>query len=178
MTRHCILIFCKVFLIGCLVWPAMAEAITFNLNNRTKPRVSIVVGAKGNRVSEVAFSIPASQLGNGTVITGSQTISIVLEVRASAATPLTAFLTVDSFSHPLTIDDPGSTSSIPFSQISWTAQGGDIPSGSFEDTVNQPIVDFASSQGYSDVHSFHYANTLDLEAGTYTGRVIYTWAVP
>ena len=178
MTRHCIPIFCKVFLTGCLLWSATAEAITFNLNNRAKPRVSIQVGAKGNKVSEVAFSVPASRLGDDTVITGSQTISIELEVRASAANPLTAFLTVDSFSNPLTIEDPGSTSSIPFSHISWISRDGNIPSGSFEDSINQPIVDFASSQGYNDVLTFSYANTLDLEAGTYTGRVIYTWAVP
>jgi hypothetical protein len=178
MTRHCIPIFCPIVLMIFLLWPARTEAISFNLNNRAAPRVRIQVGAMGNKVSEVAFSVPASQLGNGTLITGSETISIVLEVRASAATPLTAFLTVDSLSHPLTIDDPGSISSIPFSQISWTAQDGDIPAGHFEDTINQPIVDFPSSQGYSDVLTFQYANTLDLEAGTYSGRVIYTWAVP
>jgi len=178
MTRRCIPTSLKLFLTGILLWSATAGAITFNLNNRAKPRISIQVGAPGNNISEVAFSVPASQLGDGTTITGSQTISIDVEIRASAATPLTAFMTVDSFSNPLMIDDPGSTSSIPFSQISWTAQDGDIPSGRFEDTVGQPIVDFTSSQGYSDVHTFSYANTLDLEAGTYSGRVIYTWAVP
>lgn len=178
MARHCIQIFCKVFLIGILLWSAAAEAITFNLNNRANPRISIRVGAAGSNISEVAFSVPASQLGDGSVITGSQTIRIQLDLRASGANPLTAFLTVDSFSNPLVIDAPGSTSSIPFSLISWTARDGVIPSGTFTGTIDQPIVDFAGSQRYRDFHSFSYANTLDLEAGTYRGRVIYTWAVP
>ena len=178
MTRHCIPTCCKAFLTVLMLWSASAEAISFNLNNRAKPRVSIQVGASGNNISEVAFSVPASQLGNGTAITGTPAIGIDVEIRATAATPLTAFLTVDSFTSPLQITDPGSTSSIPFSQISWTARDGDIPSGTFTGTINQPIVNFSSSQRYHDFHTFSYANTLGLEAGTYSGRVIYTWAVP
>jgi hypothetical protein len=179
MASHCIATSSTVFLIGILLCSVTTEAaITFDLKNRANPRLSIQVGAKGNKISEVAFSVPASQLGNGTVISGTPAINIEVEIRASAADPLTAFLTVDSFSHPLTIDAPGSTARIPFSQISWTARDGDIPSGSFADSIDQPIVNFPSSQGYSDVHTFNYANTLGLEAGTYTGRVIYTWAVP
>ena len=177
MTRHCIPTCCKLFLIGILLCSATAEAITFNLNNKAKPRIKIQVGAK-NSISEVAFSVPAAQLGDGTVITGSQSIRIQVEIRASGANPLTAFLTVDSFTNPLQIDDPGSTSSIPFSHISWSARDGDIPSGTFTGSIDQPIVDFRSNQRYLDFHTFSYANTLDLEAGTYTGRVIYTWAVP
>jgi len=179
MTSHCIPTISTLFLIGVLLCSATTEAaITFDLKNRANPRISIQVGAKGNQVSEVAFLVPASQLGDGTLITGTPAIGIEVEIRASAANPLTAFLTVDSFSHPLTINDPGSISRIPFSQISWTARDGDIPSGRFTDSIDQPIVDFPSSQGYSDVHTFRYDNTLGLEAGTYTGRVIYTWAVP
>ena len=178
MATHRILNVGKFFLIGVLLWSASAEAITFNLNNRATPRISIRVGASGSNISEVAFTVPASQLGDGTVISGSQTIRIQVQIRASGANSLTAYLTADSFSNPLEIDDPGSTSSIPFSHISWTARDGDIPSGNFTGSIDQPIVDFPSSQRYRDYHTFSYANTLGLEAGTYSGRVIYTWAVP
>jgi len=175
MTRRSIPTCLKLFMIGILLESTAAEAITFNLNNRANPRISIRVGGGG---SEVAFTVPAAQLGNGTAIPGSRTIRIQVQLRASGANPLTAFLTVDSLSHPLEIDDPGSSSTIPFSHISWTSRDGDIPSGSFTETVDQPIVDFVSSQRYRDFHTFSYENTLDLEAGTYSGQVIYTWAVP
>jgi hypothetical protein len=176
MTRRCIPTSFKLFLTGILLWSTAAEAIIFNLKNQANPRISIRVG--GGNISEVAFTVPAAQLGDGTAITGSQTIRIQVQIRASGANPLTAFLTVDSLTNPLEIDDPGSSSTIPFSHISWTARDGDIPSGSFTEAIDQPIVDFVSSQRYRDVHTFTYANTLDLEAGTYTGQVIYTWAVP
>ena len=178
MTRRSIPTCLKLFMIGILLGSTAAEAITFNLNNRANPRISIRVGGGGGNISEVAFTVPATQLGNGTAITGSRTIRIQVQLRASGANPLTAFLTVDSLSHPLEIDDPGSSSTIPFSHISWTSRDGDIPSGSFTETVDQPIVDFVSSQRYRDFHTFSYENTLDLEAGTYSGQVIYTWAVP
>jgi hypothetical protein len=178
MTRRCILTCFKLFLTGILLCSTAAEAITFNLNNRANPRISIRVGGGGSNISEVAFTVPAAQLGDGTAITGSQTIRIQVQIRASGANPLTAFLTVDSLTYPLEIDDPGSTSTIPFSHISWTAQDGDIPSGFFTEAIDQPIVDFFSSQRYRDFHTFSYENTLELEAGTYTGQVIYTWAVP
>jgi len=179
MAAPCIHNCCKLFLMVILLWSAAAGAINFNLKNNARPQLSIQVGKGNNNINEVAFSVPASQLGNGSVITARPGIKIKLEIRATGAIPLTAFLTVDSFSNPLEIDDPGSTSTIPFSQISWMTRHGDIPSGTFTGTINQPLVDFTSSQRkLADVHTFSYTNTLDLEAGTYTGRVIYTWAVP
>ena len=178
MTRRRIPTCFKLFLTGILLWSTTAEAIIFDLKNQANPQIKIRVGGSGGNISEVAFTVPAAQLGDGTAITGSQTIRIQVQIRASGANPLTAFLTVDSLTNPLEIDNPGSTSTIPFSHISWTSRDGDIPSGSFTETVDQPIVDFVSSQRYRDFHTFSYENTLDLEAGTYNGHVIYTWAVP
>ena len=178
MATPCIHSCCKLFLMVILLWSAAAGAINFNLKNNARPQLSIQVGKGNKNINEVAFSVPASQLGNSSVITARPGIKIKLGIRATGAIPLTAFLTVDSFSNPLEIDDPGS-STIPFSQISWSARQGDIPSGTFTGTINQPLVDFTSSQRkLDDFHIFSYANTLDLEAGTYTGRVIYTWAAP
>ena len=178
MATHYIHSCCKLFLMFILLWSTAAGAINFNLKNKASPQLSIQVGKGKKNINEVAFSVPASQLGNGNVITAKPGIKITVKIRATGATSLPASLTVDSFSNPLETNDPGS-STIPFSQISWTARRGDIPSGTFTGAINQPIVDFTSSKHkLDDVHTFSYANTLDLEAGTYTGRVIYTWAAP
>ena len=176
MATNCIGTCRKLFLLLILFWSATAAAITFNLNNQARPQISIQAG-KGH--NEVAFSVPASQLGNGSVIIAKPGIKIKVEMRATGAIPLTAFLTVDSFSNPLEINDPGSTSTIPFSQISWKAHHNAIPSGTFAGTINQPIAHFTRSQRkLDDLHTFSYSNSLDLEAGTYTGHVTYTCAVP
>ena len=166
------------FAVSCLVFflfqGSMAEAITFNLRNDATPRLSIRVGASNN-ISEVSFAVPAARLGNGTPVAGSPGIRIELRIQASGANPLTGYLSADSLSNPLT-NENGNT--IPFSEISWTAQDGDIPSGSFNATTSQPLVSFPSSGRIRDRHTFSYANTVDVEAGTYSGRIVYTWAIP
>ena len=164
------------FLTGLLLWSAAAEAIVFNLANRATPRITIRVGGSGGNISEVEFNVPATRIGNGTAVTGSPAIRIQLDVRASGASPLTATLSADSLSYPLTHSDGGS--SIPFSDISWTAQDGDIPAGTFTGVTDQVIVSFPSSRRIRDWHTFSYANTRDVEAGDYVGRVVYTWAIP
>jgi len=158
------------------LWSAVADArITMNLKNSAPPIISIRVG-NPNRVNEVTFNVLTNQLGNGTPIVGSKRIRIEVEIRATAANPLTGSLTVDSVSKPLT--NTSSSSIIPFSEISWESQDDDIPSGVFEEKVDQHIVSFQSSQRYRDRHTFIYANTKPIESGTYTGSVIYTWAIP
>ena len=166
------------FILACALWSAIADAIIINLNNRATTRLSIRVGGGGNTISEVSFSVPATQLGNSTAITGPPDIRFRLQSRASGASPVTASLSVDS---PASLDTTviASSSSIPFSDISWVSRDGDIPSGSFAGTgPGQHIVDVQSSQRYIDFHTFSYANTATLEAGTYEGRVIYTFAAP
>ena len=164
------------FMTGLLLWSAAAEAIVFNLANRATPRITIRVGGGGGNISEVEFNVPATRIGDGTAVTGSPTIRIQLDVRASGASPLTATLSADSLSYPLTHSDGGS--SIPFYDISWTAQDGDIPAGTFTGVTDQVIVSFPSSRRIRDWHTFSYANTRDVEAGDYVGRVVYTWAIP
>jgi hypothetical protein len=178
MSRRHLHTLLKCLFVCLSLWSATAAAIIFNLNNRATPRISIRVGGGGNNISEVTFTVPASQLGTSTAIAGSIRIRIQLDIRASGASPLTGFLTVDSFSNPLTNTDVTSTSTIPFTEISWSARDGDIPSGSYQGILDQPIVSFQSSQSYRDFHRFSYANTMLIESGTYEGRVIYTWAVP
>ena len=157
------------------LWSTIADAATFNLRNQATPRISIWVGSHNN-ISEVTFNVLADQLGNGTPIAGSRKIRIELRIQSTAANPLTGSLTVDSVSNPLT--NTASTTTIPFSEISWTARDGDIPSGVYQEIVDQDIVSFQSSQRYRDFHTFSYANTMLIEAGTYRGSVIYTWSIP
>lgn len=178
MPRHYLQTILKGLLVSVTLWCVTADAVIFNLKNKAKPRISIQVGDKGKKITAVTFTVLSSQIGNSTPITASGSVEIQIEIVASAANPLTGFLTVDSLSYPLKNSEPGSTSSIPFSEISWTAQDGDIPSGSFQDEINQAIASFQSSQSYRDFHTFSYANTKLIESGTYKGHVIYTWAVP
>ena len=164
-------------LVGSMLWSSAAiDAINFNIRNAAPPEISIRVGAN-RTTSEVEFTVPAAQLGSGSPVTGSPRIRIVLVVRASGANPMTATLSVNSLSNPLT-NTSGSGSTIPFSDISWTSQDGDIPAGTYNGTTNQVIVSFPSSRRIRDRHTFSYANTRDVEAGEYMGTVIYTWAIP
>jgi len=178
MPNQYLLTILKGLLVSAALWNAAADAVIFDLKNKAKPRIKIKVGDKGKKVTEVTFTVPANQMGNSNAVTAPGSVEIKVEIRASAANPLTGFLTVNSLSYPLKNSNPASTSTIPFSEISWTSQDGDIPSGRFQNEMNQNIASFQSSQGYQDFHTFSYANTILIESGTYVGHVIYTWAAP
>ena len=130
------------------------EAVVFTIGNSAPPEISIRVGGGGRSISRVHFKVSSTEVGNGTPVAGHQGIKIYLVIRATAANPITGFLTVDS-STPL---DNGSGATIPASEISWTASDGDIPSGSYLDTSNQLLVSFTSSVRVEDQHTFSYAN--------------------
>ena len=72
---------------------------------------------------------------------------------------------------------------IPFSQINWSASGnGDagaqpVPAGSFASPV-QTLASFQVNNWNESCHTFSYANSLVVAAGTYTGTVTYTLASP
>ena len=156
-----------------VVWVPGSEAITINIRDRARPRLSIRVG--GGNVSTVEFTVPATALGNNTPITGSPPIQIRLVIRGPAGNPITGTLSADSFSNPLT---NSSGNMIPFSDISWVASNGDIPPGAFNEDTKQILATFQSSQLIFDSHTFSYANTRDVAAGTYNGRIVYTWSAP
>lgn len=78
----------------------------------------------------------------------------------------------------------GGGDTIPFSQISWTSSGnGDgaaaqpFPAGTFAPGV-QVIGSIARNQWAESCHTFSYANSNVVAAGTYTGRVTYTLTTP
>ena len=160
------------------LWSAVADArIQIILNDTVPPEISIRVGHP-RRVSTVSFTVDPVELGNGTPVEGSpRRILIELEIRSTAANPLTGTLTVDSLSDPL--KDTNTSSTIPFSEISWVSnRPAHIPSGVFQETVDQHIIDYDSSRRIRAWHTFSYANSMVIEAGTYKGSVKYTWAVP
>jgi len=70
---------------------------------------------------------------------------------------------------------------IAFSQIAWTSSGnGDsgaqpFPAGSFSSNTS---VNFPSNTWRESCHSFKYANSAFVAAGTYSGRVLYTLSSP
>lgn len=150
-----------------------AGAVVFNINDRATPRISIRVGNQ-NSISRVSFNVAGADVGNGIPVDGSTRINFTLVIRATAANPLTGFLTVDS-STPL---DNGSGSTMPALEITWVARDGDIPSGSYAGTTNQALASFVSSVRVRDRHTFQYRNTNIFDPGTYNGQVTYTWAAP
>jgi hypothetical protein len=150
------------------------EAMVFNIRNGAPPEISIRVGSGGSNVNRVDFLVPSADIGTGTPVDGNRNINIRLVIRATAANPLTGFLTVDS-STPL---DNSSGATIGMSEISWTARNGDIPSGNYAETSNQQLASFTSSVRVSDRHTFSYANRTIYDAGTYNGQVTYTWSAP
>ena len=71
---------------------------------------------------------------------------------------------------------------IPFSQISWTSSGNGpnnatqpFPAGDFSGPTSIP---FEANTWRESCHSFTYANSAFVAAGTYTGRVVYTLSAP
>lgn len=138
------------------------------------PQLHLAVGTLGATADTVTFTVPASSVGIGTSIAGSQTVFIQVATRRSGGTggPTTVLLIADS-SRPLT----SGTNSIPMTEISWASANGIIPSGSFNGTATQQIFSFFAPNGTTrqeDTHTFSYANTTVQPSGTYATTVTYT----
>lgn len=75
------------------------------------------------------------------------------------------------------------TSTIPFSQIRWTASGNSdtgaqpVAANNFGD-VSRNIATFPVNSWRESCHSFFYANDTVVAAGTYVGRITYTLTAP
>jgi len=151
-----------------------AEAAVFILNDRANPSLSIQLGTGGPHIASVDFDVPVANIGDGTPVSGTRRIKIQLELRTTAATPLTGYLTVDS-SIPLS---NGSGGTIPVSSISWMSRNGDIPSGTFSGTSNQLLATYPGPVRVMDWHTFSFANDALYDPGTYNGQITYTWSAP
>jgi len=150
------------------------EAAVFILNDRAESSLSIHLGTGGPNIATVDFDVPVANIGDGTPVAGSRRIKIQLEIRSTAARPLTGFLTVDT-SIPLR---NGAGGTLPLSSISWVSRSGDIPAGTFSGTGNQLLATFPGSARIMDWLSFSFANDALYDPGTYSGQITYTWSAP
>lgn len=150
------------------------EAAVFILKDRADSSLTIHIGTGGKNIPSVNFDVPLANVGDGTPVSGSRRIKIQLEIRATATSPLTGYLTVDS-SIPLS---NGAGGTIPLTSISWTTSSGEIPSGTFAGTSNQLLATFPGSARIMDWHTFSFANDALYDPGTYSGQITYTWSAP
>lgn len=148
-------------------------------------------------VNVVSVTVPAASVGSGvaqTMTTNSTASLSFYDGFAFCNAPGQLYIggfyrsTANSGAATLRASAPASLVSasgrtIPFSQISWTSSGiGDtgaqpFPSGAFLGG-SQVIGTIARNQWAESCHTFSYANSSIVAAGTYTGRVTYTLSTP
>jgi hypothetical protein len=180
---------------------AIAGALAFSVNIGTGTRaIYLQVGngsftgtysgggtpGKNATVNQVTVTVPAAALGSGTAqqMTSNSTQAVSYYDNFTffrlPGTTGTATLSVTTSAANL-VNATGDT--IPFSQVSWTSSGlGDtggqpIPAGAFTGGT-QTLATFGVNTWNESCHTFSYANTARVAAGTYTGRATYTLSAP
>ena len=155
------------------------------------------VPGDNSAVNLVSVTIPAANLGSGTaaMTTNSTVANSAYDGRVFCTIPTEVYVATFyraaavNASAALTASVPANLtnvdgSTIPFNQISWVSGGiGDplptIPSGTFAGgAATQPIYIVPESTWIESCLRFNYANTQQVQAGTYTGRVTYTLTAP
>jgi hypothetical protein len=151
-------------------------------------------------INTVSVTVPAASVGNGTAQTMTTNAASGTSLydgflfcnlpnqlyiggfyRQTGANTGAATATVTATS-PANLTNAGGAT-IPFTQIRWTSSGnGDtgaqpFPAGTFVGGT-QAIGTINRNQWAESCHTFLYANTAVVAAGTYTGRVTYTLSVP
>lgn len=160
----------------CTLVPVVCAEIVF-IGWGAPAEIRLRVGAPAG-VTMVIHNVPANQIGDGTPIVGSPN-SILIEVSARRANILQAIFSQYILSVDSSIPLSSGSNTIPFTDISWTAQDGTIPSGSFSGSPGQVILGATHAIWQArDWHTFYYNNTRVVPSGTYTGRVTYTAAIP
>lgn len=149
-----------------------AHAVTIVLADGP-PLIFVQIGSGGATIDQVSFNVAVANVGNGTPVAGAPVILVAVAARATIGGSRTAQLTANSVV-PLV----NGAATLPFASISWTASDADIPSGTFNGTAAQLLVQFQNSRLLFSNHTFSYANTLVLQAGTFTGRITYTVTMP
>jgi hypothetical protein len=156
-------------------------------------------GTPGNNttINTVLVTVPAAQVGRGTaqaMTTNSNAGNSFYDGYLFCNTPGELYIggfyrnTTNTGGATLTATSPVSLvnatgDTIAFTQISWTSRGnGDagaqpFPAGAFVGGT-QTIGTIARNQWAESCHTFSYANTNFVAAGTYTGRVTYTLSSP
>ena len=131
-------------------------------------------GGPASQVDEVSFPIPAGvTAGDGTEIVGAPVMPIAF-LGYSGGNQANYQVTIDSSGGLVNANNDV----IPFSQVRWETQDGDIPGGQFDDSPNQFLQQYnfrgRRARGVVDYLTFYYTNTLVPAAGNYRGRVTYT----
>jgi hypothetical protein len=153
-------------------------------------------GANNATINVVSLSVPAAQLGNGTALamtSNSTQTSSFYDGFAVCTLPqvyVGGYVRQSTGSGVLSVQTPSglvnaSGNVIPFSQIRWTvsSNGNDnnpniISSGTFINNGTLTIATIPNNSWAENCHSFTYANSAVVAAGTYTGRATYTLTAP
>ena len=158
------------------IFQPIVHAEFVNVGFAPLDEVRIRVGAQTG-VTTVTHNVPATQIGDGTPIEGAPA-SVLIEVsarRARSPFPRSPYIISVDSSTPLS----NGTNTISFTNISWTAQDEDIPSGNFNGSPAQVLFESQRYRRlYRDWHTFYYNNTQIVPYGTYTGSVTYTVSAP
>ena len=155
-------------------------------------QVRLRIGSAGGTVNLVTFTVPAANVGDGTVVTGTVSagstggtcaanhVFFDAEGRSNPANARTITLSADSSLFPLS----NGANTIPWSDISWVTSAATlppvtIPSGAFAGGAGQVLLaTWLNSRRNRGCLQFRYANSSVYQAGTYNGRVRYTVAMP
>jgi hypothetical protein len=170
------------------VYLAVGNA-TSNADNATVNRVTLNLpaAAVGVGTSQLMTSIDASSstqanspFDNFTVCTpASGEVYVGGFFRLPTASATTAVLQVAT---PASLTS--GVNSIAFNQISWTstsignAGAADIPAGTFVSGGTRFLRNFTANSYVENCHTFIYANSAPVAAGTYNGRATYTLTAP
>ena len=154
--------------------------------------------ASNAAVNTVSVSVPAGSLGNGTAqaMTSDSTQSASPYDNYAVCNPPGQVYVGGSYRQPnatigsatatLQLSTPASltsgSDSIPFSQISWTSSANgnptaDIPAGAFN-AGTVLLANIPRNIFLENCYSYSYANAAVVPSGTYTGRAVFTLAVP
>ena len=154
-------------------------------------------GTPGNNstVNVVTVTVPAASVGSGAaqaMTSNSSAAQSPIDGYTFCSPPTQVY--IGGWSRPgsgtgvatLTVTTPTSLTSgsdtLPFSQISWVMSGnGDttfqFPNGTFNGAT-QTLASFPANTWKEQCMTFSYANSVVPAAGTYTGRAVYTLALP
>lgn len=151
-------------------------------------------------INTVSVTVPAAAVGNGTaqaMTTNAASGTSLYDGYAFCNLPNQLYIggfyrqtgnNAGSATATLTATSPanlvnGAGNTIPFTRISWTSSGnGDTGAQPFLAGAfvggTQTIGTISRNQWAESCHTFSYANSNFVAAGTYTGRVTYTLSVP
>ncbi len=148
-------------------------------------------------VNTVSVAVPANVVGSGVAqamtSNSSQSVSFYdnfavcnppsqVYVGGWVRTPTGAGTGVLSVTSPPALTSATTTTTIPFTEISWTSTANgsstaDIPAGTFNGgTLGLRTI--AAGTWVENCHTFYYANSSVVTAATYTGQVTYTLVLP